>query len=153
MTESTRSRRLPRSLAGALALSAALALPLPGQQVQGQRGPVRFEPRLLFTDANEGAAIADVDRDGRPDIIAGRNWYPAPDFSPRPLRLIADWNGWNPGAHSMNARWDGSGIFVVPRDDETCWWFTVSPPGYRAAPAFCADFVQQRSIPLHLANP
>jgi hypothetical protein len=29
--------------------------------------------------------------------------------------------------------WDGSGIFVVPRDDESCWWFTVSPPGYRAA--------------------
>ena len=29
--------------------------------------------------------------------------------------------------------WDGSGIFVVPMDDEHCWWFTVSPPGYRAA--------------------
>jgi phthalate 4,5-dioxygenase len=29
--------------------------------------------------------------------------------------------------------WDGSGIFVVPMDDEHCWWFTVSPPGYRSA--------------------
>jgi hypothetical protein len=32
-----------------------------------------------------------------------------------------------------SATWDGSGIFIVPRDDESCWWVTVSPPGYRAA--------------------
>jgi len=30
-------------------------------------------------------------------------------------------------------QWDGSGIFIVPRDDESCWWLTVSPPGIRAA--------------------
>jgi phenylpropionate dioxygenase-like ring-hydroxylating dioxygenase large terminal subunit len=29
--------------------------------------------------------------------------------------------------------WDGSGSFVVPQDDEHSWWFTVSPPGRRAA--------------------
>ena len=29
--------------------------------------------------------------------------------------------------------WDGSGNFVVPIDDEHSWWFTISPPGYRAA--------------------
>ena len=29
--------------------------------------------------------------------------------------------------------WDGSGNWVVPQDDEHSWWFTVSPPGYRAA--------------------
>jgi phthalate 4,5-dioxygenase oxygenase subunit len=32
-----------------------------------------------------------------------------------------------------SANWDGSGIFVVPMDDEHCWWFTVSPPGFRGA--------------------
>jgi nitrite reductase/ring-hydroxylating ferredoxin subunit len=29
--------------------------------------------------------------------------------------------------------WEGSGNFVVPVDDEHSWWFTVSPPGVRAA--------------------
>jgi phenylpropionate dioxygenase-like ring-hydroxylating dioxygenase large terminal subunit len=32
-----------------------------------------------------------------------------------------------------SATWEGSGIFVIPRDDESCWWFTVSPSGRRAA--------------------
>jgi hypothetical protein len=32
-----------------------------------------------------------------------------------------------------SATWEGSGIFVIPRDDESCWWFTVSPTGRRPA--------------------
>ncbi len=27
-------------------------------------------------------------------MVAGRNWYAAPDFKPRPLRTIEDWNGY-----------------------------------------------------------
>ena len=56
---------------------------------------VRFSKRALMIDANEGCAIADVNKDGKPDIIAGRCWYAAPDFVPRPLRLIEDWQSWN----------------------------------------------------------
>ncbi len=29
----------------------------------------------------------------------------------RAVSIIADWNGWNPGAHALQARWDGSGIW------------------------------------------
>ena len=53
-----------------------------------------FEIKALALDANEGCAIADVNKDGKPDVIAGRNWYPAPGFIPRPLRTIEDWNGY-----------------------------------------------------------
>ncbi|MBW3628924.1 MAG: VCBS repeat-containing protein [Gemmatimonadetes bacterium] len=83
---------------------AALAAPLRSQQ-----GGIRFETRHLYTDANEGAAIADVNRDGRPDIIAGRNWYAAPDWTPRPLRLIPDWNGYveSNGDHAFDVDGDG----------------------------------------------
>lgn len=55
---------------------------------------IRWEIEPLLLDANEGCAIADVNGDAKPDIIAGRNWYPSPTFVPRPLRNIDDWNGY-----------------------------------------------------------
>ena len=50
--------------------------------------PWRFEKRLLCIDSNEGCALADLDRDGRLDVVAGRSWYAGPRFVPRPLRAI-----------------------------------------------------------------
>ena len=50
--------------------------------------------QLLAVDTNEGVDLADVNRDGKLDVIAGRNWYAGPDFVPRPLRVIQDWHGY-----------------------------------------------------------
>ncbi|MCG8649278.1 MAG: VCBS repeat-containing protein [Pirellulales bacterium] len=58
------------------------------------QSPVQFQPRLLTIDANEGIAAGDVDGDGKPDLVAGRNWYRGGDWAPRPLRSIEDWNGY-----------------------------------------------------------
>lgn len=55
---------------------------------------VSFKAKLLAVDANEGIDVADVDGDGKLDVVAGRNWYQAPEFAPRPLRLVEDWNGY-----------------------------------------------------------
>ena len=49
---------------------------------------LKFSKRCLMVSPNEGCAIADVDRDGKPDIIAGTHWFAAPDFVPRPIRDI-----------------------------------------------------------------
>ena len=38
-----------------------------------------FRKHLIDAGANESAAVADVNQDGRLDIIAGENWYEAPD--------------------------------------------------------------------------
>ena len=64
---------------------------------------------MLAVDANEGIDLADVNRDGRLDVIAGRNWFPAPDYRPRPLRTIADWNGYveSNGDHAHDVDGDG----------------------------------------------
>ncbi len=56
--------------------------------------PIKFDVHLLTVDANEGCDIADIDGDGKLDVVAGRNWYRNGDWAPRPVRLIKDWNGY-----------------------------------------------------------
>ena len=55
---------------------------------------VKFSSKLLTVDANEGIDLADINQDGKLYVVAGRNWYPAPEYAAHPLRLIEDWNGY-----------------------------------------------------------
>lgn len=55
---------------------------------------LKFEIRCLTIDANEGIAAADIDQDGKVDLVAGRNWFRNGDWVARPLRNINDWNGY-----------------------------------------------------------
>ena len=50
---------------------------------------ISFLPQLLCIDNNEACALADVNQDGLVDVVAGRNWYAAPHFIPRPVRALA----------------------------------------------------------------
>lgn len=96
--------------------------------------PWAFEKRLLCIDSNEGCAIVDVDRDKKPDLVAGRNWYKGPEFVARPLRAIdempPDYAHAN-GDHVHDVDGDGwpdvvSGSFIRP---EVHWYRN---PGKRA---------------------
>jgi len=51
---------------------------------------LKFSKRCLMLSPNEGSAVADVDKDGCLDIIAGTHWFGGPDYVPRPLRDIAE---------------------------------------------------------------
>jgi hypothetical protein len=55
---------------------------------QAEPPTLQFSKRCLIIDMNEGCAAADVNRDGKLDLIAGEHWYAAPDFIPRPVRAI-----------------------------------------------------------------
>ena len=76
---------------------------------------------------NEGCAVADVDRDGRLDVIAGTHWFAAPEFTPRPLREIGEFRDdyvLNNGDHAWDVNGDGwvdviSGDWVNP---EVHWY-------------------------------
>jgi hypothetical protein len=104
-------------VAASLAVSAALADP-PG---------VKFSKRCLMLNLNEGCAIADVNKDGKLDIIAGTHWYAAPDFIPRPVRDIPVFGGdylATNGDHAYDVNGDGwvDVVSVGWMDKEICWY-------------------------------
>lgn len=49
---------------------------------------VKFSKRCLMVNPNEGCAVADVDKDGKLDIVSGTHWYQSPDYVPHPIRDI-----------------------------------------------------------------
>lgn len=64
----------------------------------------------LFHDPNEACAVADFNNDGTLDISAGRNLFLGPDFSPRPLREVAEFGVdylENNGEHAHDVNGDG----------------------------------------------
>jgi hypothetical protein len=77
-----------------LALLLTCCVVLASNSLLAQEGGIKFKPKLLMIDANEGLDVADIDGDGTLDVVAGRNWYQGPEFTPRPLRNIEDWNGY-----------------------------------------------------------
>ena len=49
---------------------------------------IPFRSRLIDSGASETAAVADVNHDGRPDIVSGEFWYEAPSWQPHRFRDI-----------------------------------------------------------------
>jgi len=89
-------------LTGALVLSTAASAAEPGA--------VQFDKKLLLVSPNEGCAVGDINRDGKVDIVAGQHWFAAPEFAPRPLRFIEEFQDdylRNNGDHLFDVNGDG----------------------------------------------
>lgn len=105
------------------------------QEVGQPDGSLKWIIKPLCIDANEGIDIGDVDGDQKPDIVAGRNWYASPDFVARPLRSIADWNGYveSNGDYLVDVNRDGkldviAGSFIPTK---VFWYENPGTEGYR----------------------
>jgi hypothetical protein len=54
--------------------------------VVAEPGTVRFEKKRLFVSTYQAANVADINRDGKPDIVSGPYWFAGPNFEPHSFR-------------------------------------------------------------------
>ncbi|WP_437187067.1 FG-GAP repeat domain-containing protein [Planctomicrobium sp. SH668] len=94
---------------------------------------IPFDVKVLTVDLNEGCDIADIDGDGKPDVVAGRNWYRNGDWLPRPLRAFDDEGGYvhSNGDFAYDVNGDGRPD-VVAGDFFTSSVFWYENPGPEA---------------------
>lgn len=88
---------------------------------------LRWRKQLLMVSPNEGCDVADVNRDGQLDIIAGPCWFAGPQFAPRPLRDIEEFQEdflRNNGDHAYDVNGDGW-VDVISGEwlGEKVYWF------------------------------
>src|SRR6516165_4028423 len=76
---------------------AATALPLlaflPHTDAAGEKAPTITWKKTVIDKAfrSEGVAIADVNKDGKMDILVGDIWYEAPDWKVHEIRKVGDY--------------------------------------------------------------
>lgn len=83
---------LPRF--SALLLAAACVGLAASRSSGADRGEITWKKTVLDTRFRaEGVAVADVNRDGKPDVMAGNFWYEAPAWTPHEIRPPQEFNG------------------------------------------------------------
>lgn len=72
----------------------ALAIALCAAEAAGGSPEIPFRKHTLDLGRNETCAFADLNGDGRLDIVAGENWFEAPDWKKRAFRSLHFWNNY-----------------------------------------------------------
>ena len=95
----------------------------------GPSPEIGFKMHTLDLGRNEAAAVADVNGDGKLDIISGENWYEAPNWDKHVFRSIYFWNNYIDDFSDLPLDVDGDGdIDVVSvgwggrRQRSPCHW-------------------------------
>ena len=108
-----------RRISIALLLALNAFLPLVSAQEKAPQWPL-FRKHQLDAGANESAAVADLNHDGRLDIVSGENWFEAPDWKKHRLREINSQNGYIDNFSDMILDVNGDGF----PDVVGCAWFS-----------------------------
>jgi hypothetical protein len=75
----------------------------------GRPMDIAFRVRMIDPGYNETVTLADLNRDGKPDIISGESWYDAPQWSRHPLRAIGYTAGYIDNFSDLPVDVDGDG--------------------------------------------
>jgi sugar lactone lactonase YvrE len=92
--------------------------------------PLQFKKIVLDTTfRSEGVAVADVNKDGKLDVLASDVWYEAPDWKMHEIRPPAPYDGtkgYSRGFGSWTDDWNGDGypdVIVIPFPGEPAHWY------------------------------
>src|SRR6187455_121910 len=87
----------------------SLALFLAGTQIAPRSPDISFRSRMIDSGASETAAVADINRDGRLDIVSGEFWYEAPAWTPHRFRELNFTSNYLDGFSDLPVDVDGDG--------------------------------------------
>jgi len=113
---------------------------------------IPFHKRQIDLGASETAALADINGDGKLDIISGENWYEAPAWKRHHFRKIPYMNGYVDNFSDLPLDADGDGR----PDIVSCSWFQRSlrwwkNPGTRGGEAEWTAQPIQEGFPIEFA--
>lgn len=70
---------------------------------------IAFRVTMIDPGYGETVAVADINRDGKPDIVSGESWFEAPRWEKHPLRQIDYSNGYIDNFSDLPVDVDGDG--------------------------------------------
>ena len=113
---------------------------------------IPFQKRQIDLGASETAAFADINGDGKPDIVSGENWYEAPGWKRHHFRQIPYMNGYVDNFSDLPLDIDGDGR----PDIVSCSWFQRSlrwwkNPGPRGGEVTWTSQPIQEGFPIEFA--
>ena len=87
---------------------------------------IPFKSQMIDNGASETAAVVDVNRDGRLDIVSGENWYAAPGWTKHKFRDLNYTNNYFDNFSDLPVDVDGDGypdlVGVTWFAKKVAWW-------------------------------
>jgi VCBS repeat protein len=87
---------------------------------------IPFRPLMIDNGASETAAVTDINKDGRLDIVSGENWYEAPSWTKHKFRELNFTNNYYDNFSDLPVDVDGDGypdlVRVTWFAKKISWW-------------------------------